>query len=93
MGDVIPDFPCWPLSVEKALEWSEQERDLFLNPAPGSDSRLLDHNDQAPLATNCLIAASAEAKRKGPHAAGWEVQGLSGFGVFSMVLDGFRFPH
>ncbi|CAE7562454.1 unnamed protein product [Symbiodinium microadriaticum] len=97
ISDVLEEWPQWPLEQERALAWSETESSLYSDPAYGSESRSLDWQAQAPAAMHSWGSALQPCPC-GCRSAAFPDQtlrakGLKGFGVFSEVLQGFRFPH
>ena len=97
VGDVTPEFPCWPTSEEESLAWSDLENEQYTDPRFGSDCRLLDLQEQAPLAQHGWGSAHS-ACPCGCRPTGFSVtelatQGLCGYGVLSCALEGLRFPH
>ena len=94
---VMPVWPQWPAEEERALRWTEHEKECYSDPRFGTDARRLDVQGQAPTALhsygNALTACPC-----GCRSAGFSLErllqgGLRGFGVWSLSLQDVRFPH
>ena len=96
-GDEIQHWPAWPLSEEQALAWTQEEKAMYGDERFGNDPRRLNVCSQAPTALHSWGAAlrpcpcGCRAKAFSLHTL--LHRGLRGFGIFSEVLQGIRFPH
>ena len=97
IGDEISQWPEWPIDEELALAWTEEEAQKYGDPTYGNDCRRLNICAQAPTALRswgaALRACPCGCRLRGFSEQSLQSRKLRGFGIFSGLLQGYRFPH
>ena len=97
VADVLQEWPCWSLSDEQDLAWTEVETRLMFDHRYGRDQRVIDGRSQAPTALHSWGAALRPCPC-GCRSGGFsdlrlQAGGLRGVGVPSGLLGVLRFLH
>ena len=97
VGDLIPSWPVWPTAEEKALLWSEREREAYNDLTLGTEPRLLSFD------MKCPTALHSWGSPLDPCPCGCRLQsfswprlqqfGLRGIGIHSELLGEVRYLH
>ena len=97
IGDILPEWPTWPIEHEQELAWTALEQAMYQDERFGKEPRAFDQCQQAPTALHswgsALRPCPCKCRASGFSRQSLEQRGLRGIGVFSAALQGFRFPH
>ena len=97
VGDVIAEWPQWPVEQETELAWSATEQAMYEDERYGKEPRRFDMRQQSPTVLHswgsALQPCPCKCRSKGFSLQTLELRGLRGLGVFSTVIQGMRFPH
>ena len=97
VGDILPEWPVWPIEQERELAWTDLELAMYQDEKFGKEPRTFAQCQQAPTALHfwgsALRPCPCKCRASGFSQQTLEQRGLRGVGVFSSALQGFRFPH
>ena len=96
VGDVIPEWPCWPQQELDQLRWDDEESKHFMDPKFGNSPRLLDQKEIAPTALHNWGSPlrTCPCGCRGPLSEQFLLSaGLKGFGVLQGGSAALRHPH